>query len=58
MLLLSLYKKIYNDNKYFMIQDDECIMRIFIYHYIRRHIMITNISVIHENIFVIIQDDV
>ena len=42
--LLPLYKKTYNDNKYFF--------------YIREYIMTTNIFVIHESVFLIIQDDV
>ena len=41
---LSLYKMMYN--------NDVCC------HYIRRYIMTTNISVIHENVFLIIQDNV
>ena len=42
--LLLYNKKIYNDNKYFC--------------YIRRYIMTTNISVIYESIFLIIQEDI
>ena len=42
----SLYKKLYNDNKYFHY------IRKCIYHYTRRCI-ITNISVIHENAFLL-----
>ena len=30
----------------------------FISHYIRRYITTTNISIIHENVFLIIQDNV
>ena len=43
-IYLSLYKRVYNDNKHF--------------YYIRENIMTTNISVIKENIFRIIRDDV
>ena len=68
-----LYETMYNNNKHFLIHESvyyhyilSCIMTIFIFHYTREYIMITNIflinenvyRVIHENVFVVIQDDV
>ena len=50
-IYFSLYKKTYNKEDYFLY------MKIY-FHYIRRHIMTTNISLIHESVFLIIQDDV
>ena len=35
-----------------------CIITIFIFYYIREYIITTNISIIHESVFLIIQDDV
>ena len=64
-IYLSLYKMIYNDNKYFLLYmklyfncTRRCIIAIFCCHYIREYIMTTNISLIHEIVFLIIQDDV
>ena len=63
----------YNYNKYCLINKREFITVIYetifaVYemmynrdicsYYIRRYIITTNISIIHENIFLIIQDDV
>ena len=43
-MYFSLYETMYNDNKHFS--------------YIKEYIMTTNISLIRENVFLTIQDDI
>ena len=59
-LLLS-YKKIYNNNEYFYYiscYTRQCIITLFIFHYIRRYIITTNIFIIHESVYRVIRDNV
>ena len=52
-----LYETMYNKNVYCH-YIRRCIMTIFIYHYVRRYIIITNIFVIRESVYRLIRDDV
>ena len=55
----------YNDNKYFYYTrrcisyyTRQCIITNICCNYIKKYIITTNISIIHESVFLIIQDDV
>ena len=63
-IYFSSYKKIYNDNKHFVIHESVFLLYETMYNgnnycqIIREYTMTTNISLIHESVFLIIQDDV
>ena len=64
-IYFSLYKRVYKSKKYFLhtrqcisCHTRRCIITIFTFHYIREYIRARNISIIQDNVFLIIQDDV